>query len=285
MYFFTTSTWTIKCNQLMLHSLINLIKVVNTNYEAPYYVIFSIILLFPRSQVQIYAWALGSQIFSNCGVPLVSTYLSFFFKRSNERRHSQYYPFHLHPVLSTLSQTQNRVYIRATCLANRIFLVRPLPLYNRFWPQIIEVLLDSCMLQAPPISPPCKYNVLYFRMYLELYRCCVRTGIRFWFQIELRLQEIRFVPGAEPRWRQGVRRCWYVLPLACMLLYDAGLGIPACSINNGVPPVPNIMCLWTSFLSHTLLSLFHEHVSLQYFITHSTNISYRRNHLKRNPKQ
>jgi hypothetical protein len=51
-------------------------------------------------------------------------------------------------------------------------------------------------------------------MYMEMYRCSVCTGIGFWVQIELRLQEIRFVPGAESGWRQGLRRCRYVL-LTC----------------------------------------------------------------------
>lgn len=88
------------------------------------------------------------------------------------------------------------------------------------------------MLQVPAISPPCKYDVLYFRMYVEVYRCSVRTGIRFWVQTELRLQEIRFVPGPKPRWREGIRRCWYVLFLACISLYDAGLGTLACCINT-----------------------------------------------------
>lgn len=97
------------------------------------------------------------------------------------------------------------------------------------------------MPHAQPISRPCKYYLLHFRMYVEMYRCGVRSGIWFWVQTELRLQEIRTVSRPEPRWRQGVHRRWYVLLVACLLPHNAGLGTPACCTGVGtVTYVPGI---------------------------------------------
>jgi hypothetical protein len=92
----------------------------------------------------------------------------------------------------------------------------------------------------------CKYHVLYFRLCVQMYRCSVCTGIGFRVQIELRLQEIRFVSGAEPGWRQRLRRCGYVLATCYYVLscWHSSVIYSASRMNVGTAVIHTLQAVW-----------------------------------------